>query len=151
MNNRFSRTKRAYLAGFLDGDGSIYVRLKPNITYKFGYQMIAYVAFFQSAKHREEFERVCKLIPFGMMRIRKDGILEYTISRQEEIIEFLLQIKNYLVMKKPQAELVLEVMKLRKDIQTQKDFNVLMNKIDQFRELNYSKKRKIREPVETIC
>ena len=146
-----SSEQKSYLAGFLDGDGSIYVRLKPNITYKFGYQMIAYVAFFQSAKHREEFERVCKLIPFGMMRIRKDGILEYTISRQEEIIVFLLQIKNYLVMKKPQAELVLEVMKLRKDIQTQKDFNVLMNKIDQFRELNYSKKRKIREPVETIC
>src|SRR3989338_1141020 len=117
-----SSEQKSYLAGFLDGDGSIYVRLKPNITYK-----------------------------FGLMRIRKDGILEYTISRQEEIIEFLLQIKNYLVMKKPQAELVLEVMKLRKDIQTQKDFNVLMNKIDQFRELNYSKKRKIYEPVETTC
>lgn len=139
-----SSEQKSYLAGFLDGDGSIYVRLKPNSTYRFGYQMIAYVAFFQSGKHREEFEKVCKLIPYGMMRIRKDGILEYTISRQEEIIEFLLYIKDYLVMKKPQAELVLEVMKLRQVIQTQKDFNVLMKKIDQFRELNYSKKRKIR-------
>ena len=113
--------------------------------------MVAYVAFFQSEKHREEFEKVCNLMPYGIMRIRKDGILEYTISKQEEIKEFLLYIKNYLVMKKPQAELVLEVMKLRQDIKTQKDFNVLMKKIDQFRELNYSNKRKIREPVETIC
>ncbi len=139
-----SSEQKPYLAGFLDGDGSIYVRLKPNSTYKFGYQMIAYVAFFQSGKHREEFEKVCKLMPYGMMRIRKDGILEYTISRQEEIIEFLLYVKNYLVMKKPQAELVLEVMKFKQDIKTQKDFKVLMNKIDLFRELNYSKKRKIR-------
>lgn len=139
-----SSEKKSYLAGFLDGDGSIYVRLKPNPTYRFGYQMIAYVAFFQSAKHREEFEKVCKILPFGMMRIRKDGILEYTISRQEEITEFLLQIKDYLVMKKPQAELVLEVMKLRRDIQNEKDFKNLMSKVEIFRELNYSKKRKVR-------
>ena len=143
MKNLSSETK-SYLAGFLDGDGSIYVRLKPNSTYKFGYQMIAYVAFFQSGKHREEFEKVCKLIPYGLMRIRKDGILEYTISKQEEITNFLLSIKNYLVMKKPQADLVLEVMELRKSINTKKDFQVLMNKVEVFRELNYSKKRKIR-------
>lgn len=139
-----SSEKKSYLAGFLDGDGSIYVRLKPNLTYRFGYQMIAYVAFFQSAKHREEFEMVCKLIPYGLMRIRKDGILEYTISRQEEITEFLLQIKDYLVIKRPQAELALEVMKLKRDIQDEKDFKYLMSKVENFRELNYSKKRKVR-------
>ena len=139
-----SSEQKSYLAGFLDGDGSIYVRLKPNSTYKFGYQMIAYVAFFQSGKHREEFEKVCKLMPYCTMRTRKDGILEYTISRQEEITEFLLHIKDYLVMKKPQAELVLEVMKLRQGTQTQKDFKILMDKIELFRGLNYSKKRKAR-------
>ena len=139
-----SSEKKSYLAGFLDGDGSIYVRLKPNSTYRFGYQMIAYVAFFQSGKHQEEFERVCKLIPYGLMRMRKDGILEYTISKQEEIIEFLLNIKDHLVMKKLQAELVLEVMKLRQEVSDKKDFQNLMNKVESFRELNYSKKRKTR-------
>ena len=139
-----SSEQKSYLAGFLDGDGSIYVRLKPNLTYRFGYQMIAYVAFFQSGKHREEFEKVCRLMPFGAMRIRKDGICEYTISKQEEITEFLLSIKDYLVMKKPQAELVLEVMKLRQIVNDKKDFQNLMNKIEIFRELNYSKKRKTR-------
>ena len=139
-----SSEKKSYLAGFLDGDGSIYVRLKPNSTYRFDYQMVAYVAFLQSSKHREEFEKVCALLPYGAMRIRKDGILEYTISRQEEIAEFLLNIKDYLVMKKPQAELVLEVMKLRQDVRNEKDFKNLMNKVEIFRELNYSKKRKIR-------
>ncbi len=139
-----SSEKKSYLAGFLDGDGSIYVRLKPNVTYRFGFQMIAYVAFFQSAKHREEFERVCNLISFGQMRLRKDGILEYTISKQEEIKEFLLEIKDYLVMKRPQAELVLEVMKLKRDVRDIKDFKNLMSKVEIFRELNYSKKRKIR-------
>lgn len=141
---KVSSEKKSYLAGFLDGDGSIYVRLKPNSTYRFGFQMIAYVAFFQSEKHKEEFEKVCELIPYGTMRSRKDGILEYTISRQAEITEFLQEIEGYLVMKKPQAELVLEVMKLKQDIQTKKDFENLMKKVNLFRELNYSKKRKIR-------
>lgn len=139
-----SSEKKSYLAGFLDGDGSIYVRLKPNPSYRFGYQMIAYVAFFQSGKHREEFERVCKLIPFGSMRMRKDGILEYTVSKQEEITEFLLNIKDYLIMKKPQAELVLEVMKLRREVGDKEDFKNLMARIETFRDLNYSKKRKVR-------
>lgn len=139
-----SSEKKSYLAGFLDGDGSIYVRLKPNPTYRFGYQMIAYVAFFQSAKHREEFEKVCELIPYGLMRIRKDGILEYTISKQEEITNFLLSVKDFLVMKKPQAELALEVMRLKQEVKTENDFKILMRKIELFRELNYSKKRKMR-------
>ena len=144
---KLSLGKKSYLAGFLDGDGSIYVRLKPNSTYKFGYQMIAYVAFFQSVKHRKDFEKVCKLIPFGSMRIRKDGILEYTISKQEEIKEFLLQVKDFLVMKKPQAELVLEVMKMKQTITDKQDFLNLMNKVEIFRELNYSKKRKLRSVI----
>ena len=40
----------AYLAGFLDGDGSIYVRAKPNLSYKYGFQIAPYIVFFQSKK-----------------------------------------------------------------------------------------------------
>jgi hypothetical protein len=36
---KFSSEHKAYLAGFLDGDGSIYARLKPNNTYRFGFQV----------------------------------------------------------------------------------------------------------------
>ncbi len=32
-------TEKAYIAGFLDGDGSIHIRLKPNETYRFGFQV----------------------------------------------------------------------------------------------------------------
>jgi hypothetical protein len=39
MYKKISTIKKAYLAGFLDGDGSIYVRLKPNQDCKFGFQV----------------------------------------------------------------------------------------------------------------
>ena len=50
MFKLLSPIKKAYIAGFLDGDGSIYVRAKPNTSYRFGYQIALYIVFFQSAK-----------------------------------------------------------------------------------------------------
>jgi len=46
---KLSSNQKAYLAGFLDGDGSIYVRAKPNQTYRFGYQIAPYIVFYQSS------------------------------------------------------------------------------------------------------
>ncbi len=43
MSKKISSTQKAYLAGFLDGDGSIYVRIKPNNTYKYGFQVAPYI------------------------------------------------------------------------------------------------------------
>ena len=80
------QTHKAYLAGFLDGDGSIYVRLKPNPTYRYGFQVAPYIVLFQSQKSRKNFERICSLIGSGHLRIRKDGILEYIISKKDSLI-----------------------------------------------------------------
>ena len=65
-----TQNQRAYLAGFLDGDGSIYVRLKPNPTYRYGFQVAPYIVLFQSQKDRKNFERVCSLINLGYLRVR---------------------------------------------------------------------------------
>ncbi|MEK7579900.1 MAG: LAGLIDADG family homing endonuclease [Patescibacteria group bacterium] len=135
---------RAYLAGFLDGDGSIYVQLKANSSYRYGYQVAPYVVFFQSSKERQVFENLCSLIGYGYIRERKDGILEYIIGKRSDIKEFLSWIKPFLILKKRQADLMLKILDFRESIKSEKDFKVLMKLIDNFRELNYSKKRKIR-------
>ena len=142
MSKIISTTKRAYLAGFLDGDGSIYVRLKSNSTYKYDFQISPYIIFFQSTKEIENFKKVCALINCGYIRKRNDGILEYTINRKDEIIKFLKLIKPYLVLKKKQANLMLKILDRKSKVKNRKDFNKLARLIDKFRELNYSKKRK---------
>ncbi len=134
---------RSYIAGFLDGDGSIYVRAKPNISYKFGYQVVAYVAFFQSASCKS-FPALCKKIGYGTIRLRKDGIFKFTISRQDEIVDFLKKVSSYLQLKQKQSKLFLEILILKQKIKNKNDFNELLRRIDLFRELNYSKKRKTR-------
>ena len=134
---------KAYIAGFLDGDGSIYVRAKLNSSYKYGYQVAPTVAFFQSSSC-ESFPTLCKKIGYGRLRLRKDGIYEFTISKQDEIIDFITKVSPYIELKQQQAKLILEILKLKKEVQNEQDFKQLLNRIDTFRDLNYSKKRKRR-------
>lgn len=138
----FSSTTKAYLAGFLDGDGSIYVRLKPNTDYRYGFQIAPYVVLFQSHKGLEKFRDLCSLIDLGYFRERNDGMVEYTIGRESAIHVFLEMVTPYLIMKKEQAVLMLEILDEKAKVKSIGDFDALMKKIDRFRELNYSKKRK---------
>ena len=130
----------AYIAGFLDGDGSIYVRAKPNTSYRYGYQIAPYVVFFQSTSEAK-FPDLMKQIGFGKMRVRNDGMYEYTIGKHEELVKFLTDIMPFLFLKREQAKLMLEILEDKKQVQSSKDFVLLLEKIEQFRTLNYSKKR----------
>jgi len=144
MNNRFSRTKRAYLAGFLDGDGSIYVRAKPNSTYRYGFQVAPYIVLFQSRKDKENFVKICSLIGLGHLRERKDGILEYIVSKRDSIRKFLEIVQPFSLLKKEQIKLMSRILDAKERVRNKKDFRSLLDLIDQFRDLNYSKKRKVR-------
>ena len=138
----FNQAKRAYLAGFLDGDGSIYVRLKPNPSYRYGFQIAPYIVLFQSQKEQKKFEKICSLIGLGYLRIRKDGILEYIINRVDSLRKFIQIVRPFLILKKEQANLILEILNKKETIKNKQDFIRLANLIDRFRNLNYSKKRK---------
>ncbi len=45
-------TTRAYIAGFLDGDGSIVLQLKPRRDYRYGFQIRAVISFYQKYRGR---------------------------------------------------------------------------------------------------
>ena len=139
-----NQIQKAYLAGFLDGDGSIYVRAKPNPTYKYGFQVAPYIVFFQSQKDEKKFRKICSIIDFGHLRIRKDGILEYIISKNDEIRKFLEMIRPFAILKKEQIILLKEILNKKEKVKKRQDFNNLLKLIDRFRNLNYSKKRKKR-------
>ena len=139
-----TKLRRLYLAGFLDGDGSIYVRLKPNETYKYGFQVEPYIVLFQSAQNKKNFEKLCSIIPFGKMRERKDGILEFTINKIADIREFLKLIGPFVILKRAQVDLMIRILDKKSAVESKNDFLRLMSLIDEFRNLNYSKKRKYR-------
>ena len=144
MQRQISSIKKAYLAGFLDGDGSIYVRLKQNPTYRYGFQVAPYIVLFQSQKDQVNFEKICAFINLGYLRERKDGILEYIINRKKSIGRFLKLVEPHVILKKDQIALMKKILDAKEKVQHKRDFAKLMILVDRFRELNYSKRRKKR-------
>ena len=138
---KLTQTQLAYLAGFIDGDGSIYVRLKPNDSYRYGFQIAPYIILFQSAKDEKNFIKICNLLNNGYLRRRKDGILEYTIGRKEEILDLIRQIRPYLILKRRQADLLEKILQVKTLVKNAHDFSELIDLVNKFGEINYSKKR----------
>ncbi len=133
----------SYLAGFLDADGSIYCRLKPNKTYKYDFQVAPNVVFFQNKKAEKGLLRLQKQLERGYLRYRKDGIIEFTIGDRSSIRHILTKSLPFLVFKKEQAELMIDILDSSKEVKSAHDFVKLAQMIDKFGKLNYSKKRTI--------
>ena len=138
-----SNLDKAYLAGFLDADGSIYVRLKPNNTYRFKFQISPNIVFYQSSKERQALEGFQKLTKIGYLRDRNDGIVEYTIGDRPSIRKLVKWTLPYLKLKKKQAKLMLLILDKCEKIHSAKDFISVAKLIDRFGELNYSKRRTV--------
>lgn len=138
---KLNDTQKSYIAGFLDGDGSVYVKLKKNDTYKYGYQIAPYITFYQKATHIGFLEKMKKMLRVGYTRLRKDGVAEYTIGDERSLLEFAGQILPFSILKSRQLKLLSSILRLKSKTKTAKSFIVLCRKIDKFKELNYSKKR----------
>ena len=135
----------AYIAGFLDGDGCIMLQLVYLHDYVLGYQIRASVVFYQKNQYewflswlKEQFDGV------GYIRDRKDGMSEYTIVGGKQVKKVLVQLLPYFRLKNKQAEIALKVISQmpgsgRK--MTEDKLLLLAKDVDQFLELNYSKRR----------
>ncbi len=135
-------TEKAYIAGFLDGDGSVHIRLKPNETYRFGFQIVPSIVFYQSFKEINFLYDLKKLLNIGYIRERKDGMVEYIIGDTGSMLYLIDSILPYLILKEKQAKLLREIIFIKKSINSAEDFYLMCKKIDYFEKLNYSKKRK---------
>lgn len=133
--------QKSYIAGFLDGDGSVYVKLKKNDTYRYGYQIAPYIVFYQKTMHIDFLEKIKNILGIGYTRSRKDGVSEFIIGDEKSLIEFAKEILPFSKLKSKQLRLLSSVLNLKSKTKTAKDFIALCEKIDKFKELNYSKKR----------
>ena len=143
---KFTPTDRAYIAGFLDGDGSIYVQAKKNDTYRYGYQVAPAIVFFQSAKSEKLFTEFHEFLNLGSMRKRNDGVMEITVGRMAELLQLIEIVKPYTRLKRKQLELLEDILRAKETVEDRKSFSNLLKLIDGYRNLNYSKRRNVLTP-----
>src|SRR5262249_6839228 len=70
---------RAYIAGFLDGDGSVIFQLVRRRDYLYGYQIRSSVCFFQSTRGKAGLMWLKQQLGCGYVRDRAGDMSDYTI------------------------------------------------------------------------
>ena len=138
--------EKAYIAGFLDGDGCVMLQLVRRKDYVLGYQIRASIVFYQKTKHEHHLHWLKNYLRDGYIRRRPDGMSEYTIvgfAAAKRVLELLLP---HLRLKRKHAEIVLKVIQRTPGAggraYTPELLLELAEDVDQYLRLNYSKKRK---------
>jgi hypothetical protein len=134
---------KAYIAGFLDGDGSIMFQLIERKDYIYGYQIRASVCFYQDSNHKEGLRWLREKIGYGYIRDRNDGVSDYTIVGYDKVEEVLKMVKPYVVFKAVHVERALELLNAIKENlkPTPEQLLKLAKLVDSYAILNYSKKK----------
>ena len=99
------KTTLAYIAGFLDGDGSIFFQIVPRKDYKQKFQIRTSIAFYQKKEYSEVLEWLKENFGAGYIRHRKTGMSDYTVVELKEVKKILKLLKPYVKLKKKQIEL----------------------------------------------
>ena len=137
------KEEKAYIAGFLDGDGSIMAQLVHRKDYRLGYQIRVSIVFYQKTSHQDFLLMLKDRLGYGYVRMRNDGMSEYTIVGLREV-EFVLKLLYpFLHLKKALAKDVLNLIKQHPPQRklTVRQLISLSELVDKTASFNYSKKR----------
>ena len=136
-----SNEEKAYIAGFLNGDGCIMAQLVRRKDYIYGYQIRTSIVFYQKTIHQDILSWLKQKLNYGYIRHRKDGMTEYTIVGLREVQEMLGLLYPFLRLKKVLAKSMLELIKSHPKKMSPKELLRLSLLVDKTAKFNYSKKR----------
>ena len=133
----------SYLAGFLDGDGSIHFQLVRQREYRYGFYIRASLSLSQSSSARHGLEHLQRVIGGGYLRDRGTGMSDLVVTSRPLLIETLRAVEPYVVFKREHVRRALWLLPQlgpRLDVQ---EFLRMAREVDAFAALNYSKTKRI--------
>ena len=133
----------AYIAGFLDGDGSIFFQIIRKNDYCLGFQIRTSIAFYQKSENEHILVWLKDQFGSGYLRRRKTGISDYTIVEAREVQRILKLLQPHVRLKKEHVRLGLEILEGLSSKGEPTGLVSLSRLVDRFRDINYSKKRTI--------
>ncbi len=102
----------AYIAGFLDGDGSIMMQIKRRSDSIFGWRIMTTICFYQDARHIQPLRWIRRIFHIGYISVRNDHMAEYRINGFEETQRVLQLLKPFIRFKKKQVATMLKILPL---------------------------------------
>jgi hypothetical protein len=99
-----SKIDIAYIAGFLDGDGSLMLQLKKRKDSNIGLRFMATICFYQDYRHDKTLGWIRDLFGIGYLSKRNDGMSELRINGHKQILVILKNLLPHIKFKKIQAE-----------------------------------------------
>ena len=133
----------SYVAGFLDGDGSIHFQLVRQKEYRFGFYIRSSVSFSQSTSARRGLEVLRGLVGGGYLRDRGTGMSDLVVTSRPLATRLLLAVRPYVIFKREHVDRALELLPRLEKIVEPAEFLRLAVEVDAFATLNYSKRKRI--------
>lgn len=150
MGSRSGITKkaceRAYIAGFLDGDGSVMLQVKKRSDTPKGWRFMVTICFYQDSRHEQPLLWIRDCLGIGYLSRRNDAITEVRINGYEQCERILCALYPFIRFKKPQVDAILRVLKILNGTDSKKlkkqDRKKILRSILQVQNHNYQSKGK---------
>ena len=98
----------AYIAGFLDGDGSLMLQLKKRKDGILKFRFMATICFYQDTRHEKTLYWIQKVLGIGYISRRNDGMTELRINGFKQVRDILIKLSPYIRFKKLQTKALIK-------------------------------------------
>ena len=94
----------AYIAGFLDGDGSLMLQIKKRSDSKRAIRFMATICFYQDQRHEKDLHWIKEVLGIGYISRRNDGMTELRVNGFKQVRNILTKLTPFIRFKKLQTK-----------------------------------------------
>jgi len=147
-----SKISLSYIAGFLDGDGSLMLQIKKRKDGRLKRRFMCTICFYQDNRHEKTLYWIREVLGIGYISRRNDGMTELRINGFKQTKEILEKLIPFIRFKKEQATALYSAAKLLDQNQgkllDKKDLLKLVDCIMTIQKNNYiTRKKKTKEDI----
>jgi len=139
--DQLNEVQLSYIAGFLDGNGSIVNQIVRAKDRKFKHTIRVSVNYHQKTKRHWFMIKLKKMLGEGSLRKKNDGTSQLTITGFKSVKRHLEKLKPFLHLKKDLAGLTLNIIEDYEKVNTKASFLEVCKKIDKTANYTDGKKR----------
>src|SRR3990167_11375564 len=99
-----SKVEFAYIAGFLDGDGSLMLQIKKRRDGRIGLRFMPTICLYQDTRHEKTLYWIQEKFCIGYVSRRNDGMSELRVNGYKQVANILKSLLPHIRFKKIQSE-----------------------------------------------